>query len=105
MANGSVSGHDVPSNEGFGPGGVAFVSTDEAERLVPLGTETSTVAVKALEDNEGVIYVGYTDDVDSSNGFPLSAGQGVSFDLDANQQGIFAAADTVGDEVRWIALG
>lgn len=97
----SDSPPQYPSNSGD-YGVESFTSADEAERLVDLGNETESILVLAPPGNGGIIYLGFDDEVDSNNGIPLDAGSGVSFDIDTDQLGLFAAADTIGDEARWI---
>lgn len=104
MPGAGVNGKETPSNDGAGYDSVAFTSTGEEQRVPPLGTETDSIAIRALPSNGGIIYVGFDDNVSSSNGYPLTAGDSLTFDLDANQQGLFVVANTVGDEIRWIAL-
>jgi len=95
---------DPPSNKGVGPDTVAFTLTDNPERLVSIGDETTSIAVKAMPDNNGNIFVSFSGDDGTDVGFPLAAGEGITLDVDANQEGIYASTDTIGDEVRWIAL-
>lgn len=105
MSGGSTATQNVPSNKVVGNDDITFAVTDNAERVVPIGDETASVAIAAHPDNSGIIYVGFDDEMSEDSGFPLVAGTTLSMDIDANQEGIFALADTIGDEVRWIALG
>lgn len=95
----NVVSNDVPS---YGP--VQFASANTNQRLVNIGTETNTVAIRALPSNGGLIYVGFDDQVDVNNGFPLQAGDSISVEIDANQQGLWVLTDNAGDELRYIVL-
>lgn len=90
------------SNKGAGYGSVTLNDTSSGTRIVDLGIETESIAIKAVD---GKIYIGFDDQVDDTNGYPLDEGQGISFDLDVDQDGLFAFPETSGNEVRWIALG
>lgn len=102
---GTSSSRSVPSNEAAGYGVLNIGEVDgDPQRVVDIGTETNSIIVRAPSENGGVVYVGFDDDLDVSNGFPLTAGDAVSFDVDTNQQGVFVVGDTTGDEIRWLAL-
>ena len=105
MPGGSVSSSssDV-SNEGAGNDKLDFSSTGSPKRVVPIGTETESVAVIANPNNTGIIFIGFNEDVTSSDGFPLEAGVSLSLDLDVNQDDLHAVADSSGDSLHWIAL-
>lgn len=104
MPGGSTGTPDQPSNKGAGYDSIAFTSADEGQRVTEIGNETQSIAIIAHPDNDGFIYVGFDEEVTSSDGFILPPSISVTLDVDANNQGVFAAADTVGDELRWIAL-
>jgi hypothetical protein len=99
---GSVSGPDNPiSNEGAGYDSVRFTQTTDAVRITPAALETESVAIVV---ESGKVYIGFDDSVDDTSGTPITAGNGLSFNLDVAQEGIFGFADSVGTDVRWIAL-
>lgn len=64
------------------------------------------VAVKALSTNTGLIYVGNdgAGDVSSANGFQLSAGEVVVFDMITLLSEIMVDAAVNGEGVTWIML-
>lgn len=71
------------------------------------GTATPSatrVGVKAHPANAGPVWVGNdgADDVTSSNGFPLSPGEGVS--LPGNLNLWYFDADNNGDKIAWVIL-
>lgn len=92
---------NYPSNSGD-YGNKDFSSANDAQRVVGLGNETETVLVVAPPGNSGIIYIGFDDEVTTSNGVPLEAGAGLSFDVDANELGVFAVADTANDSLRYL---
>lgn len=65
---------------------------------VPRGTK---VAVKALTDNAGPVFIGDIDDVTTSNGMELAADQGVELSANAVED-IGMIAQNQGDGVSWI---
>lgn len=105
MTGASTGGPEPPTNEIAGYGAIQIAIANDPKRVIDLGTETSAVALKANPENDGIIVVGFDDNVTTSTGFILEAGQGLSIDLDANQAPIYVAGDTPGDDVRWIATG
>lgn len=104
MTGGSVGAPDAPSNNGIGPDSIEFAIANNAQRVVPLNTEVEEVAIRAMPGNEGLIYIGFSEDVTADTGFFLEASDSITLKVDTNQQGVYAMADTVGDELRWIAL-
>lgn len=104
MSGGSTASQDLPSNNVAGNDQIEFALANEPERVVPIGTETTTVAIVAHPDNSGLIFIGFDDEMTSDDTIPLQAGASMSVDIDANQQGLFALADTIGDEIRWMAV-
>ena len=59
------------------------------------------IVVKALAGNTGKVYVGPDANVTTSNGFELSAGDGVTLETSAP---VYAIADAAGQGVCWIAM-
>ena len=73
--------------------------------LLAANTPTRTVIIKALASNTGDIYVGnVSDDVSSSNGLVLDAGEGVSFDIDNSSTAIYIDSGVNGEGVSFIYL-
>lgn len=107
MPSGSVSGsgRDAAFNKGEAYGAEVLESTSEPEPIFNLGVESGSIAIRAHPNNSGIIYVGWDDQVDSTTGFPLNAGESISMELDVSNQEVYAIPDTGNDEVRVIALG
>lgn len=105
MAGGSTSTQTIPSNTLANADGESFTSAGNAREIVGVGTETRDIAIIANPNNSGLIYIGFSETIDTNTAFPLEAGTAITMSLDANQVPVYAAADTVGDDVRWIALG
>lgn len=64
--------------------------------------EISSMVIKADDDNTGTLYVGNSDDVTTSNGFRLEAGQALQMDIaDLSEVWLIASAD--GEEYCYIA--
>jgi len=64
-------------------------------------TTTATITVRAHDNNTGNIYVGDSS-VSSANGYILSEGETVSFDVNHASINICIDADTGGDGVSFI---
>ncbi len=80
------------------------VSAGTAEKLGSMRVNCS-VAVKALTTNTDLVYVGNVDDdVSSSNGFPLSAGDVIIFDYVTRLDNIWVDATVNNEGVAWILL-
>ena len=77
--------------------GTAEALSTSSDLSVGSGAE---VAIRANDDNTGSIYVGGSD-VDSSNGFVLSAGESVALQV-ADVSDVYIDADTTGEGVSWI---
>lgn len=105
MPAGSTTSQEVPINEAEDYDGIGFTSANDSQRVVDLNDETQVVILVAHPDNNGIIYVGFDDNLSTGNGLPLSAGGSTVLPVDASQLGVFALADTVGDEIRYAALG
>ena len=65
---------------------------------------TGNVAVKALTNNAGLVYVGNdgANDVTSANGFELAPGEGVV--IDKSLSVLWFDAATNGDKLSWLIL-
>ena len=59
---------------------VALVTPGTAVQVKAIWHLTSGITIKALADNAGTIYIGGVD-VDSTNGFPLAAGDLIFIEL------------------------
>lgn len=97
----STTGREPPASSG-GYGQVD-VGTD-AVPILDFDTSTLSVAVRAPDSNGEIVYVGFDEDVTTSDGFPLPAGEGVTFDLNASVQPVYAIAPAAGQEIRYLQL-
>ena len=75
-----------------------------AGTAVQLGTATNinTVTIKALNTNDGTIYIGDSG-VDSTNGYELQRGDSLSLDID-NLTSLYIDSDNDGEGVSYITL-
>lgn len=64
----------------------------------------ASMAVRANPTNAGVIYLGHTSSVNNSNGFMLSPGDVIAFDV-ANTHHVYFYVTTTGDGISWLAVG
>jgi hypothetical protein len=82
---------------------ITAAGTAEALGSQPIG---STLAVKALASNTGIVVVGNdgAGDVTTSNGFQLSAGETVIFNRVGNLADIILDSAVNGEGVCWLAL-
>lgn len=103
MGSVSTTGKDVASNEGAGYGVKQFVEAHDVDNVMDPTMETESWILRAHPDNQGIIYLGWDDDVTEDNGFPLSPGDATTMDMDNSKQVVYAIADTSGDELRYIA--
>jgi len=100
----SVTAKDKPANSGEEYGETTAGSAGDTSLVLGVGTDTSTVSIRAMFDNAGVVYVGFDDSVDATNGFFLEAGDAISLDIDNSNQPIYVHFDTSGDQVRHLAI-
>lgn len=101
MSNGiAATGASTPDTDG-GYGVEDVNSAGETEVLVG-ASRTSSVLIRAGDGNSGTIYIGFDDDVSSSNGMFLSSGESLSIDVDNSESPIFFTGDNAGDEVRYL---
>lgn len=100
----STQGKDVGAQEGVDYDVFQIADANEAEDIFTIGTETSSIVLRAPSGNSGPIYIGFDDNVTTSDGFPIPADTGISIDIDVSQQAIFAVSGNVGDELRYLAI-
>lgn len=93
----------APASEGTGYGNTDL-ETSDAKSVIPADTESESWVIKAHQDNSGVVYLGWDDDVTTSNGFPLEAGDGLSVDINNSVQAVYGIAAAAGDSVRYMAV-
>lgn len=99
----STAGASTPSNEGTN-GVEVLESTTDAERILDVGIETTSVSIRAPSDNAGDVFLGFDEDVDSSDGYPLEPGDAISLDIDISNAPMFAIPNNANDEVRFLAI-
>jgi len=79
-----------------------------AGTAVVLGTQTiqGPIAIHAVAGNAGVVYIGNTgaDDVASTNGFEMSAGETIVLSYVENLSDIYVDAANSTEYVTWLAL-
>lgn len=80
---------------------VTVASAGTRVQLSSVSTGIHTVVIKALAANSGKIYVGNSA-VSSSNGFELSAGEGITITVN-NLNIVYIDAGTSGDKVCYVA--
>lgn len=105
MAGGSTGVQDVPINRADDYDSLAFATANDEQRVFDLNDETQLVIVVADPGNTGIIYIGFDDNLTTNNGLPLESGGSTVLPIDVSQLGVFALADTAGDEIRYAALG
>jgi hypothetical protein len=94
-------GLNQPATDGVDYDNIALSDTDSTEVVVEGGT--GSILLVAHPANSDIVYLGWDEQVSSSNGLPLEAGAGASFDIDVSTQPIYAIADSSGDRLRFIA--
>lgn len=82
--------------------GKQTVTTSGTRVQLASSTTTTTITVRALVGNTGIIYVGNSA-VTASNGFQLSASESVSIDLD-NLSKVWIDSSVNGEGVTYIYL-
>ena len=73
------------------------------QRLSATSILCSSIVVKALSTNTGLIYVGNSSSVASTNGFVLSASESIAMDID-NVQDVWIDSSVNAEGVSWIAI-
>jgi len=85
---------------------ITIVTT--AGDAVVLGVENinSSLAIKALATNSGVMYVGNdgTNDVDATTGFPLDTGEVVILEYVGDLEAVYVDSQYDGEGVAWLKL-
>ena len=86
--------------------GQKTVTTAGAAETLSTQTINGPVMVKALSSNSGAVAIGNdgTNDITSSSGLLLSAGDVVVFDFVGHLSSLFIDAETDGDGVAWLML-
>lgn len=86
-------------------GQTTVATAGTAVLLLAAATETKTIIIKALHGNTNNVYIGnVSDDVSSSDGFVLDAGEALSMDVNNESVAIYVDSDTNGEGVSWIYL-
>lgn len=94
-------GLDQPSTEGD-HGVIQADAAGESYRAVP-EQKTGSFIIRAW-NNAGVIYIGFNEDVDTNDGFPMEDGDIISIDLDSQAEDVFFYAQNAGDQIRYITV-
>lgn len=81
--------------------GQKTVATAGTAVILTATATTATLTIRSNDDNTGNVYVGDSS-VSSSNGYILSEGETVSFDINHSDTNIFIDADTSGNGVSFI---
>lgn len=73
---------------------------------VVLGSDNinSSLAVKALTTNTGLVFLGDSTLASGSNGYPLNAGEMLVFENVGDLDSLYLDAEVPGEGVAWIAL-
>jgi len=104
-----TGGVRTPPSKGSAYGRTILAEQGIAQRVISSEVKTGSVLINSYtgdddnEGNEGVIYIGFDEDVDDESGFPLEPGQSIGLDIQNRSQGIWAYAEVPGDQVRFIA--
>lgn len=80
-----------------------ITTADKAVNLLSLDQPTLGILVKALKDNENVIYLGRAG-VTSDSGFELEAGDAVIIGVNNAKENVYIVGSTAGDGVCFVAL-
>lgn len=99
-----VGSGSFPPAEGTEYGATRPDSVGEPELVFKLDTESKSIAVRAEEDNNAKVYLGWDTDLDTDNGFPVYPTESFEVDMDVSNQELFMVVESVGDAVRVIAV-
>lgn len=82
--------------------GVTNVTTSGTRIILGSSTIIKSIVIKALNTNTGTIYVG-NNTVNSTNGFPLLAGEAIPFDI-SNLNSVYIDSSISGEGVSYLAV-
>lgn len=95
---------DDPSpNVGTSYGAIGL-ETGDPEIVIPIDVESSSWVIKAPPANNDLVYIGWDDNLTTSNGFPLDAAEALSVDMNNQQQPLYGVAAQGGDELRYLTV-
>lgn len=100
----NTAGRSVPANVGVAADVEIFENADDSERIFDLGTETTSIIVRANPNNSGNVFIGFSESVDSNSGFLLEPGDSITLAIDVNEVPVWGIAATANDEVRFMAI-
>lgn len=95
-------GRSTPATEGETHDVVTITSANDPVRILSPAVETGSYALRAWNTTQPV-FIGWDEDVGTDDGFPLEAGDVISFEMDNSEQQIWAVSAEAGAEVRVIA--
>lgn len=103
-----MNGLRVPPTNGTEYGRVLFQAYTDTNDIEPTQVfdptqDVGSIAIRCPASNNGAVYIGWDEDVNTDNGFPLYKRDSFGLDLNVKSQPIYAVAEVDADEVRVIA--
>lgn len=98
-----LEGRPVPATDGVFSGETILPEEGSPTELAPDPDHTGSIAIRAWE-NEGPVFIGFGEDVDENNGFPLMDGETLTFELNLATASLYAVPQVAGDSVRIISI-
>lgn len=87
--------------------GIADVKASIGATALQMSTDATRlkrgIVVKALSTNAGIVYVGFSSSLTTSNGFPLAANESITLEVDSASR-IWVIASTTSQEVRFLGV-
>jgi hypothetical protein len=87
----------------FITGQVTIETANKIKVIIPSGTNTTFIKVKANDGNSGLVYLG-DEGVTSTTGFELGAGDDINLDINVNKKPLYVTGNTANDKISFIAF-
>lgn len=102
--NAGGSSNNIPATQGTEYSQELLSNAGEAYEIEDIGDNSSSIIIRAHEQNEGKIYIGWDENVNDSNGFYLKPDDIITIDMDIDSQSIFMYPVNSNEVIMYLAI-
>jgi len=104
MGSSDTTGKRRPYTKGTGYGTFDLGNSNEIYNLPFGGNEGDEWVIRALNSNNGTVYIGWDDSMDDTSGFPLYHGDTISVAMSTDTQSVYVYGTSPGDQIRYLLV-